>query len=331
MKLALLWLLWTSPEELSSRAVELAKQQRFAEAEKLWQQALSASPGFFPAAFNLGFMHYSQREYAKAEPYLMQAVRSQPKDFNARYVLGSTLSSLGRVDDALRQWRAALELRPDHLKLMQIMMVEYGKGRYFRESAALADRALAITKDDPSVFLVAIKAHQDAADHAAALRVAEALVKRFPDLPRAKFEYGYELHRNVRSEEALQWLEKAMAADPSYEEPFFFYGEILVSRRRFTEAIAPLRKAIEIRRDYMAAWVALARALMGAGRHEEARAELLRAIEINPSHPQPHLLLSQVFFRLGEEGAAAKEKEISLELRRRNPEAMESAQPRPFK
>lgn len=81
----------------------------------------------------------------------------------------------------------------------------------------------------------------------------------------------------------------------------------------------------------MAAWVALGRALMSLGREEEAKKELLRAVEIDPKHPQPRLLLSQLYFRLGDEAAAAREKALSMRLRRENPEAMEGRQSRPFK
>jgi len=318
------------PDALSERATGLARQNRPQEAEKLWLAALKIAPGHFAASLNLGFLYHSRGDYAEAEPMLARAVRSQPNDFNARYLYGAALQALGRSDDALRQWRQAISIRPDHAKLLQIMAVEYGKGRYFRESAAAAARALELQPDDSSLYLVAIKAHQDAADHPAALRIAEAMVKRFPSMARAQFEYGYELHRAARPDEALPHLKKAMELDPSYEEPFFFYGEIMVKEGRWEEAIPALRRTIAIRRDYIAAWVMLARALIGHGRLELAKTELLKAIEADPKHPQPHLLLSQLYFRLGEETLAAKEKDLSLKLRRENPEALESRQGRPF-
>jgi len=319
------------PEALSSQAAQLARQKRFAEAEQLWTQALQLSPNLFPAAFNLGFLHFSQAQYAKAEPFLQRAARLQPKDFNARYILGATLQKLDRGDDALRQWRAALTLRPDHVKLMQIMAVEYGKGRYFQEAAAVAERALSHLNTDPNLYLVAIKSYQDAADHPSALRIAQRMARQFPDNPRANFEYGYELHRAGRSPESLPYLRTAMESAQAYEEPFYFYGDLLLQQARYEEAVSPLRKAITLKPDYMAAWVSLARALMGLERLEDAKAELLRAIQINPRHPQPHLLLSQLYFRLGQEEPAAREKDLSLKLRREDPQAMESPQARPFR
>jgi Tfp pilus assembly protein PilF len=69
---------------------------------------------------------------------------------------------------------------------------------------------------------------------------------------------------------------------------------------------------------------------MSAGRYDEAEAELLRAVEVSPAHPQPHLLLSQLYFRAGKEDLAAKEKQLSLRLRKENRETMEAPQGRPF-
>jgi len=319
------------PEVLSARALEMAQQKRVVEAEKLWKQALEISPGLFSAAFNLGFLYYSEGQHEKAEPYLARAAKSGPKDFNARYLLGATLVHLDRGDDALRQWRAAAGIRPDHIKLLQMMAVEYGKGRYFREAAAAAERALRLKDDDPDIYLIAIKSYQDAADHASALRIAERMIGKFPDLPRANFEYGYELHRAGRPGQAMPHLKKAMDTSVTYEEPFFFYGQILLQQGRAEDAIPPLRKAVELRPDYIAARVTLARALLSLERYEDAKAEVLRAIEADPRHPQPHLLLSQIYFRLGNEGLAAQEKELSLRLRRESPAAMEAPQGRPFR
>src|SRR5688572_30489492 len=95
-------LLLQDPEALSARALELAQARQPAEAEKIWKQALTLQPNLFSAAFNLGYLYYSQRQHDAAEPLLARAACVQPKDFNAHYLLGVVRSQLGRTDDALR-------------------------------------------------------------------------------------------------------------------------------------------------------------------------------------------------------------------------------------
>lgn len=266
----------TDAEALAAKGLEMAQQQRLAEAESLWKKALVLSPSLFSASFNLGFMYYSRGDMNAAIPYLERAARSQPKDFNAHYLLGASLVKLGRTDDALRAWREALEIRPDHVKLMQAMAVEYGRGHYFRDAAAVAERALKLKDDEPSIHLIAIKAYQDAGDHASALRIAEQAIRRFPNSTRVIFEYGFELHKAGRAEEALPYLNKVIESPDAHEEPFFFLAELHMQARRFDEAIPLLRRALAIRPNYMAAWTALARSLMSLNKNEQARAELAR-------------------------------------------------------
>src|SRR5579859_363790 len=106
-------LLWApqDPAALSDKAQDLARQSRFDEAERLWQQALAISPGFFPALFNLGYMKSTQGKYSEAVTFLAQSARADPRDFNTRYLLGQALSKLDRREEALRAWRAALAIQ----------------------------------------------------------------------------------------------------------------------------------------------------------------------------------------------------------------------------
>jgi tetratricopeptide (TPR) repeat protein len=62
---------------LNERARQMAVEQRYEEAEKLWKQALEASPDFFPALFNLGFMYFSRAQHEQAEPLLSRAARGR--------------------------------------------------------------------------------------------------------------------------------------------------------------------------------------------------------------------------------------------------------------
>jgi tetratricopeptide (TPR) repeat protein len=317
------------PAAMNETAKQLTIERRYDEAEKVWKQALAASPDFFPALFNLGFLYFSRAHYEQAEPLLARASRIQPGDFNARYILGSTLVNLSRREAGLVDWRAAIGIQPKNFKLMQIMAVEYSKGRYFQEAALIARRALELRSDDPDAYFIAIKACQDAGD-AAAMEIARRAAEKFPDSARANFEYGYHLQKIGRNAEALPYLKKAMAADPAYEEPFFFYGDSMLSEGRNEEAIPYLRIAIRDRPDYVTASVALARALMRLERYDEALKELARIISLSPRHPEPHLLLSQLYFRMGDEERARAEKEISLRLRREDPTIMEVPLGRPF-
>ena len=135
--------------------------------------------------------------------------------------------------------------------------MEYYKGRYFGEAAKLAGKALEIDDKDLNGMFLAIKAYQVAGEDKTAFDIARRAVQRFPDSARANFEYAYHLQKEGQIAEAEQRLQRAMKADPSYEEPFFFYGNLLVDQERTEEAIPFLEKAIQNRHDYVPARVVL--------------------------------------------------------------------------
>lgn len=116
---------------LSEQATRLSQAKQYAEAERLWLKALAIDSRFFPAAFNLGFQHFSRHEWAKAETYLRKAATLEPNDFNSRYLLGLAMVNQDRREAGLREWQEALRINPRHTKLMLVMAVEYGKGHYF--------------------------------------------------------------------------------------------------------------------------------------------------------------------------------------------------------
>ena len=123
---------------------------------------------------------------------------------------GSALSQLGRDRRCAAGVARSLELQPENLRLMQVMSVEYSKGRYFGEAAKLAGRALEINGNDLNAMFLAIKAYQVAGDDAAAADIARRAVERFPDSARANFEHGFHLQKEGNIAEA----EAASASAP---------------------------------------------------------------------------------------------------------------------
>jgi tetratricopeptide (TPR) repeat protein len=328
--LALLLLTPPAPDALAADALARAAAKEYEQAALLWSQALKIAPRHFPSLFNYGFMQLQRGLPAEAVALLERAAAVRPKDFNSRFLLGNALLQLQRREDALRHWRAALQLQPGNVRLLQVMAVEYNNGLYFGEACDAGARAIQASSQPPvEAYLIAIKACLDA-QAPEAFELAREAAARFPASARANFEYGYQLQRNGRHEEALPLLERAIQLDPAYEEPHFFLGELLMLEDRWEEAAARFRRALTLRPDYIPACVALGKALLAGERVEEAERELTACAARQPEHPQPHLLLSQIYFRLGDQTRAQAEKALSLRLRRQNPRFMEAPQARVF-
>jgi len=191
--IAIVWVLalaQLSPDALSDRARELASAGKVEEAEGLWRQAVEKAPSHFASLFNLGYLSAQRHNDAEAVAWLRRAARVNPRDFNTHYLLGSALARQDKTDDALREWREALTLQPGNRKLMQVMCVEYSKGRYFEEAARLAELVLRGAPDDASLYFLAMQARQDAGQQLAKL-VTAVRVKRYGGAELISQQAGY--------------------------------------------------------------------------------------------------------------------------------------------
>jgi tetratricopeptide (TPR) repeat protein len=274
-----------NPEALSESAQQAAQAQRYEEPSACGGRPSTPRPAIFrPSSISVSFF-FSRKQFSDAVPFLERAAAVSPRDFNSHYLRGACYQAMERRDDALRAWRIALMLNPAHARLLQIMVVEYGKGRYFQEAAEVARRALELTPNDANAYYLAIKSLQDAGQYPEALEVAGRAVNRFPQSARAHFEYGFHLQKVGQTDQALQELEKAMALDPSYEEPPFFFGDLMQTQGRYEEAIPSCKKPFQYERITFPARVSLAKAFMGLKKWEQAIKELDEAIRIGRNPP----------------------------------------------
>lgn len=296
----------------------------------MWRRAVEMAPGHFGSLFNLGYLSVQKGRDEQAAGWLARAAKANSRDFNSRYLLGTVYLRQGKAEDALRAWRGALALQPGNRKLMQVMSVEYDKGRYFEEAARVAEAALRVAPEEESLYFLAMQARADAGEQEMAATWARRALAKFPRSARANFEVGYQLHKMGRWDEAMPYFEKAVAADGRYEEPHYLLGDVSLRREDGARAEREFRRAVELRGSYTLARLGLARALMAQGNLESALAELEIAAQVDPESPQPHLLRSQVLFRLGREDAARAARETSQRLRAARPETGNAVQPRPF-
>lgn len=314
---------------LAEQALAAAQRGDTDSAATLWTQAIAKDPKHFASLFNLGVLLHRQKRQQEAAPLLDRAVAIEP-GYQVQLMRGSNFQQLGRREDAIRAWKAALVYQPQNVKLMQVLSVEYSGGRYFHEAASMARQALRVAPAEQNLYFLAIKAYQDAGDLTAAAELAAEAALRFPKSARAQFEHGYYLQKQGSTESGMVFLRQAMELDGEYEEPFFFYGDLLVKQGKWEAALEPLRKSIAIRPEYSPARVALARALMNLEQLPAAVKELEQAALLDPKNAQPWVMLSQLYFRMGDEDKARVAKETSLKLRRENPAVLEAAQARPF-
>ena len=160
--------------------------------------------------------------------------------------LAVALQEEGRVDEAIRHYQRAAELRPDYAPAHNNMGTALRAMGRLDEAIGAYERALAVMPDYPDAHYnlanALLEGHRasEAADHLhAASRLLPGSAGIHNNLGKALAEQG-------RLEEAAAEMRKAVALDPASATAHHNLGNVLASRGEVNEALVHLQQAFEI-------------------------------------------------------------------------------------
>jgi len=148
------------------------------------------------------------------------------------------------------------------------------------EQFRFADAADAFTRalqKDPTLFLAKVNhaiARLYVPDHDAARKVAEEALKEQPDSPQLNYVLGLIARGEGRAEDAVPYLEKILARDPTDVGANLTLGQVYLQLREFERAVALFETAAAAEPYNVSAIYNLGVAQNRAGRREEAQATL---------------------------------------------------------
>lgn len=167
-------------------ARELFELGRYDAVEEILLSYNNRYPGDFETNMKLAYIYFSRGEHRNALPYYRAAVDAKPASIDARVGLAQTLEQLGRIDNAIRVYDDALEIR--------------GLTREM-EPVILAQANLLITRGK----------------YTRSLRLVEAATQSFPETPGLACALGMALAGEGRYDEALSAFSRA-TGDPKWSE-----------------------------------------------------------------------------------------------------------------
>ncbi|HYF14588.1 MAG TPA: tetratricopeptide repeat protein [Phycisphaerales bacterium] len=106
-------------QELSREAALAIDKGDYPVAERLLREALGHDLYFGPAHNNLGVVHLKQARLYEAASEFEWARKLMPGHPDPRINLALVLEQVGKTDDAIEAYAAALDVYPDHLGAMQ--------------------------------------------------------------------------------------------------------------------------------------------------------------------------------------------------------------------
>jgi predicted O-linked N-acetylglucosamine transferase (SPINDLY family) len=240
-----------SVTSLLDQAFRLQNQGRFAQAEKLYGQALLTVRDNPVLWFNHGLVLRDQERPAEALASFDQALRLSPAMAEIHNERAAALLALGRPAEALAALDRSLALKPDYPgTLINRGMAQMALNR---PEAALADFDIVLRRQP---------------------RLALALVAR-----------GAALEKLGRPAEALDSYNRAHAADPRDCHALNQRGLLLARGGRHEEALADYDRALAIDPGLAALRFNRATALLALGRIGEAHAGMGQVFAGHPGYP----------------------------------------------
>ena len=191
-------------------------------------------------------------------------IARNPACWMAHNNLGNTLNIEGRTTEAISEYQAALQIKPDHVR---------------------AHYNLAFT-------LAGIPGRLPEA-----IAEYEATLQLKPDYPEAHFDLGLALARSPgRLPEAIAQFEAALRIKPDFAEAHNNLGIALAnSPTRSSEAVAEYEAALRIKPDYPKAHFNLGRALLEIpGRRQEALTHFEEALRLQPGWEPARQMVEQL-------------------------------------
>jgi len=129
----------------------LASQQKYDEARQHLVESLKVNPNNAQAHSNLGRVLAAERQFAEAEVEFVEAVRMKPKDAEIRRSYAAALSDQGKKEEAVKQLRELLQLKPDVEARSELASLLYQTGK-FGEAVAEYRQVVAVKPDQPEVL-----------------------------------------------------------------------------------------------------------------------------------------------------------------------------------
>ncbi len=223
----------------------------YSDMETLWQTTLARNPGCWMAHSNLGFWLHKQGRIEEAIEQYRKAIQLIPNGCGEELNnLGIALVARGRFNEAIENYRKAIQIKPNFCDALNNLGNALAAQGRFDEAIENYRKAIQIN----------------------------------PNFCEALNNLGNALAAQGRFDEAIKNYRKAIQIKPNYCEALNNLGNALAAEGRFDEAIEHYRKAIQIKPNYCDAQYKLGKALAAEGRFDEAIEHYHQAIQIKPNY-----------------------------------------------
>ena len=238
----------------------------YVDMETLWRTSISRNPNSWLAQNNLGYELLGQNRVDEAIVQFKKAIQIWPDYPEAHNNLGIALVRKDRVDEGIVEIQKGETLDPDLVDAHNNLGLALLKIGRMDEAVAQFQQALTLN----------------------------------PGLAESHFNLANALMQKGQNNEAISEFEKALTLQPDYPQTDINLGSILLQAGRLDEAIVHFQKAVVVRPDIVDVHYDLGTALFRKGRMDEAIIQFQQALALQPDNAQANNNLALALLQKGD-------------------------------
>ena len=226
------------------------------------------------------------------------------------------LASMGAIDPALAEYRAAAEADPGNQDLHRHLGAFFFKASRDVEAVEAFEKAVALEPNDAGSWGQLGSSCLRLQWWDKAIEAFEKAGDLEGERPGGLLALGYAYERKPDFERALSYYKRASKISPAWAQPPYRMGRTLLKLDRRDEAERELKRALEIDPNLAEAHCYLGALYLDNLDLVSATRELERSISLSPRYAKAHFYLSHVYLRQGRKKEAKAELAKYTELNR---------------
>ena len=259
----------------------------------------------------MGEVYHAYSLLAPARECYLNASGLASKDFRWVYLLGRLDQQEGRIDDAIRRYQIASQLRPDYVAVPLNLGDIYLQINRLEEAERSFKIALQIERSNAAAYYGLGQVALSRRSYSEAINYFETALASAPDANRIHYSLAMAYRGFGNAEKAKDHLAQqgsvgVRAADPLVdglqqlikgERIHLIRGRLALEARRYAEAANEFRKAIEAKPDSLSAHINLGAVLTQTGDLQGASAQFEEALRIDTENTVAHYNLALLLAR----------------------------------
>ena len=258
---------------------ELIRMERPAEAVRILQKAVDASPDYAPAHFNLGVAFNQEGQKEPALDEFAAAIKLRPDYFEAHAAMGLTLLETGRPIGAVEHLREAVRLRPNLVGARNNLGHALMQTGSTAEAIKEYEEALRLEPNHAATYNSLAVALQQEGRLDEAIRKYEEALRLQPGDAAVHSNLALALDAKGNHDDAIRHLNQALQIQPANASIHTNLGDLLIRLGRVPEAIAHYEQAAALS-DTVEMHFQLGQAYARVGRLSEATISFERALAL---------------------------------------------------